>query len=140
VLRENAFATESEIQEFVSKRLADFKVPRRVIILKDIPKGPTGKPQRIGLAEKLGLTSANLTHSPSERIFVAPRNLLERQLTQIWEKVLAIKPIGVNDNFFDLGGYSLLAVRLIDEIKKETGFSFTSSLNILYQAPTIERL
>ena len=56
VLKEGAKTNEKEIREFTSHRLADFKVPRKVIILDEIPKGPTGKLQRIGLAEKLGLT------------------------------------------------------------------------------------
>lgn len=55
VLREGVVATEREIREFAATRLADFKVPRRVVILVEIPKGATGKMQRIGLAEKLGL-------------------------------------------------------------------------------------
>jgi acyl-CoA synthetase (AMP-forming)/AMP-acid ligase II len=56
VLREGHTATEREIRDFAASRMADFKVPRRVIILDEIPKGATGKLQRIGLAEKLGLT------------------------------------------------------------------------------------
>ena len=56
VLREGAKTSEGEIREFAGRRLADFKVPRKVIFLDEIPKGPTGKLQRIGLAEKLGLT------------------------------------------------------------------------------------
>ena len=55
VLREGQAATEREIRDFCATRMADFKVPRRVIILEEIPKGATGKLQRIGLAEKLGL-------------------------------------------------------------------------------------
>jgi acyl-CoA synthetase (AMP-forming)/AMP-acid ligase II len=55
VLREGASATEKELQQFVSARLADFKVPRKILILPEIPKGATGKLQRIGLAQKLGL-------------------------------------------------------------------------------------
>ena len=57
VLREGHVATEREIRDFAASRMADFKVPRRVIILEEIPKGATGKLQRIGLAEKLGLTT-----------------------------------------------------------------------------------
>jgi acyl-CoA synthetase (AMP-forming)/AMP-acid ligase II len=57
VLREGMTATEQEIRDFAATRLADFKVPRRVMILDEIPKGATGKLQRIGLAEKLGLGS-----------------------------------------------------------------------------------
>ncbi len=55
VLREGQKATERDIRDFVAARLADFKVPRKVLILDEIPKGATGKLQRIGLAQKLGL-------------------------------------------------------------------------------------
>ncbi|TCO70845.1 acyl--CoA ligase [Rhodovulum euryhalinum] len=55
VLREGMEATEREIRDFAAARVADFKVPRKVVILDEIPKGATGKLQRIGLAEKLGL-------------------------------------------------------------------------------------
>jgi acyl-CoA synthetase (AMP-forming)/AMP-acid ligase II len=57
VLREGRNATERELRDFVSARLADFKVPRKVVFLAEIPKGATGKLQRIGLAAKLGLTA-----------------------------------------------------------------------------------
>ena len=55
VLKKDADVTEQDIREFARRRLADFKVPRRVLFLAELPKGPTGKLQRIGLAEKLGL-------------------------------------------------------------------------------------
>jgi oxalate---CoA ligase len=55
VLRDGQTADERAIRDFAAGRLADFKVPRRVVILDEIPKGATGKLQRIGLAEKLGL-------------------------------------------------------------------------------------
>ena len=56
VLREGHQTSEKEIREFAASRMADFKVPRKILILEEIPKGATGKMQRIGLAEKLGLT------------------------------------------------------------------------------------
>ncbi|HWO72081.1 MAG TPA: acyl--CoA ligase [Dehalococcoidia bacterium] len=55
VLREGATADERELREHAARHLADFKVPKTILVLQDIPKGPTGKVQRIGLAEKLGL-------------------------------------------------------------------------------------
>ena len=58
VLAEGSDATEKDIRAFAAERMADFKVPRKVIILDEIPKGATGKMQRIGLAEKLGLVEA----------------------------------------------------------------------------------
>ena len=57
VLRENATASDADLREFVAQRLAPFKVPRKILFLDAIPKGPTGKPQRIGLAKVLGLGS-----------------------------------------------------------------------------------
>ena len=57
VLREGAACTEAELRDFAATRLADFKVPRKLVFLEEIPKGATGKLQRIGLAQKLGLAS-----------------------------------------------------------------------------------
>jgi Acyl-CoA synthetases (AMP-forming)/AMP-acid ligases II len=56
VLREGQKVGEQELRDFAAARLADFKVPRRVVFLEQIPTGPTGKLQRTGLAERLGLT------------------------------------------------------------------------------------
>lgn len=58
VVREGQATTESEIRDFTAQRLADFKVPKKVLILDEIPKGATGKLQRIGLAEKLGIADS----------------------------------------------------------------------------------
>ena len=55
VLREGQSISEKELREFAARRLADFKVPRKILFLDEIPKGATGKLQRIGLAAKLGL-------------------------------------------------------------------------------------
>jgi len=57
VLREGMGCTERELRDFAAKTLADFKVPRKVVFLTEIPKGATGKLMRIGLAEKLGITA-----------------------------------------------------------------------------------
>ena len=56
VLAEGAGATQTEIRDFAALHLADFKVPRKIIFVEEIPKGPTGKLQRIGLAQRLGLS------------------------------------------------------------------------------------
>lgn len=57
VLVEGGEAAEQELRDFVARRLADFKVPRRIVFLAEIPKGATGKLQRIGLAQRLGLSA-----------------------------------------------------------------------------------
>ena len=68
----------------------------------------------------------------------APGDLLEHQLKEIWQEVLDIKPIGIKNNFFDLGGDSLLAVQLFAEINKKFGKNL--SMTTLFQAPTVEQL
>ena len=57
VLREGHTATDHELHEFVARHLASFKVPRKILILPELTKGPTGKLQRIGLAARLGLVT-----------------------------------------------------------------------------------
>src|SRR5262249_59488357 len=69
VLRPHAAATPKDIRQFASGRIADFKIPRQVLIVSEIPKSPTGKVQRVGLAAKLGLPTDNAL----PRTFPAPR-------------------------------------------------------------------
>jgi len=116
VLKPEYTATEQEIKEFAATRLADFKVPSIIVFVDEIPKGPTGKLQRIGLAEKLGLTSQESTITKRE--YTPPRTNLEENLAKIWSEVLGIEEVGIHDNFFSLGGHSLLAVQLIEQIQK----------------------
>ena len=70
--------------------------------------------------------------------FDAPRNLREIQLLQIWEDVLGVHPVGIRDNFFEHGGNSLIAVRLMSQIQQQ--FQINLPLATLFQSPTIEQL
>ncbi|WP_071794968.1 type I polyketide synthase [Natronohydrobacter thiooxidans] len=67
--------------------------------------------------------------------YVAPRNDVERMLAGFWAELLGIEQIGVEDNFFDLGGHSLIAVRLFAQVKKAFGVEFP--ISVLFEAPTI---
>ena len=67
--------------------------------------------------------------------FVAPSTPTEVKLAAIWEKLLGVSPVGVEDSFFDLGGHSLIAVRLFATVKREFGVEFP--ISILFEAPTI---
>ncbi|MGH9901783.1 MAG: thioesterase domain-containing protein, partial [Pyrinomonadaceae bacterium] len=70
--------------------------------------------------------------------YAAPRDALETQLQELWEKVLGVSPVGIKDNFFDLGGHSLPAVRLFTEIEKVLGKRLP--LATLFHAPTVEQM
>ncbi|RQH11591.1 AMP-binding protein [Okeania hirsuta] len=111
-----------------------------------IPRTTTGKIKRLQLKQSLEAGEFDtiikwmdaLIQQTLEHTFVGPRNELERQLTQIWEKVLGIQPIGIYNNFFDLGGQSILAVKLLAEIEKIVHKDLP--LAALFQAPTVEKL
>jgi acyl-CoA synthetase (AMP-forming)/AMP-acid ligase II/acetyltransferase-like isoleucine patch superfamily enzyme/acyl carrier protein len=130
VLQEGASATEEELRETVANRLAPFKIPSRVVIVDEVPKGPTGKLQRSGLYKKLA--------SKLQAEYVEPRDELELELTKIWEEVLGVQPIGVRDNFYTLGGHSLLAMSLFARVEK--AFDVDLSLSSFFQTPTVENL
>lgn len=139
--------TERELQRFVETHLADFKVPRRIIFLDEIPKGPTGKLQRIGMAEKLGLTAdtvpqrelgsfVDATLSATEpTAFVAPRTQTESQLVQIWCDILKLPTVSVQQPFLSVGGDSMAAAQLVAQIQKY--FAISLSVVDLFAAPTV---
>jgi oxalate---CoA ligase len=121
VLRPGDIVTERELREFASMRLAPFKVPRRIMFVDDIPKGPTGKLQRIGLAKKLGIESMAFAQPSSATFFEAPSTATESAIAEIWREVLQIEQVSRRDNFFELGGDSLAATIVITEGEARLG-------------------
>ncbi len=137
VLEANADAAPSDLRDFLSKRLADFKVPRRIVVVAEIPKGPTGKLQRIGLAQKLGVTAAEVP-AGSGVPFVAPRTSVERKIARTWIEVLRVDPIGMTDDFVAVGGDSVLAAQIVARIRESFGVDV--SLPEFFEAGTVEGL
>jgi len=127
--------TERQLRQFVAARLVHFKVPSRVIVLDALPLGPTGKPQRIGLAEKLGLTEQAAPAPEFSRELVAPRTPEEEFLAEVWCEVLSLPSVGIHQRFLDVGGDSLLAARTVARVCQQLDVD----LNLLdfLDAPTI---
>jgi acyl-CoA synthetase (AMP-forming)/AMP-acid ligase II/acyl carrier protein len=132
VLKEDALVTEREIQEYAASRLADFKVPRRVVIVQEIPKGPTGKLQRIGLAEKLGLSRTPENGSRAE--YIPPQSAFEQQVVALWAQVLKVEKVGMHDSFLQLGGDSIMATSLASRVREEMGLEMP--LVSFFESPT----
>ncbi len=127
VLQQNESSTERKIREFAFDRLSDYKVPSQVIFVREIPKGPTGKLQRIGLAEKL---------APKLKTeFVAPKKPVEEILSKIWAEVLGIERVGIEDNFFASGGDSLKATQVASRIGKT--YQVIVPLKAIFKGPTV---
>jgi len=136
VLRPGIEASPDELRRFAATRLTASKVPARVVFVDEMPKGPTGKLQRIGLAAKLGITGSGETSAGEKTPFVAPRNPIEEALADLWREVLRVDEVGINDRFLDLGGDSLLATMLLSRIRGALQLEF--SLTDVFEASTIE--
>jgi thioesterase domain-containing protein/acyl carrier protein len=122
----------ADLRSHLRTMLPEYMVPQHFIELAELPLTPAGKVDR----KHLPTPDSDDFLSASE--YVAPRDTIELQLTKLWEKHLGITPISVNDNFFDIGGHSLLAVQLFTEIEKAIGKRLP--LAILFQAPSISEL
>ena len=131
VLRPDMTATPNDIRQFAIGRIAEFKIPRQVVIVEEIPKGPTGKIQRIALADKLGLASG----TRSRQAFVAPRTPLEKVLAEHWAEILQVERIGIDDDFFASGGDSLLATDVFSHVYEIAQIELDVSR--FFEAPTV---
>ncbi|MEG4576129.1 amino acid adenylation domain-containing protein [Microcoleus sp. N3A4] len=123
------------LRGFLQERLPDYMIPAGFVFLDALPLNPNGKVDRRALASQKWQSSGA---APNEIIAVAPRDKFEIQVTKIWEKVLGINSMGIRDNFFEVGGHSLLAARLLAEIEKV--FDKKLPLSAIFQSPTVEQL
>ncbi|MEG4453672.1 amino acid adenylation domain-containing protein [Microcoleus sp. N9_A1] len=123
------------LRSFLQKRLPDYMIPAGFVFLDALPLNPNGKVDRHALASQKW-QSASV--APDQTIAVAPRDKLELQVKQIWEQVLGINSVGIRDNFFEIGGHSLLAARLLAEVEKVFGKKLP--LSAIFQSPTVEQL
>jgi acyl-CoA synthetase (AMP-forming)/AMP-acid ligase II/thioesterase domain-containing protein len=136
VLRPDVQVDERELQDFAVHRLAPFKVPRRVLFVDEIPKGPTGKIQRIGLAERLGVGPFVPGDAEGD---LRPRDALENELEKVWADVLGLPRVGVRDDFFALGGDSILGAEAVARMRDLLDMPDLPLIAIV-RAPTVEAM
>jgi amino acid adenylation domain-containing protein/non-ribosomal peptide synthase protein (TIGR01720 family) len=122
-----------DLRAHARRKLTGAMIPASFVILDELPHTPSGKVDRRALpAPPAELRAAR----PSAEI--APRDRFELELRGMWEDVLGVRPIGVSEDFFDLGGHSMMALRLASEIHRRFGREFP--LAELFQRRTIEKL
>ena len=132
VLQAGTAATETELRRFAALRLADFKVPRTISIVAEIPRTPTGKPMRTALAGKW-LAEARAAPRASE--IVESPTALEALVANIWRDALKTDTLGLHDDFFRLGGNSILAAQIIARVCQATDVEVSFLLFI--DSPTV---
>lgn len=136
VLRAQCNVAAGELQAFLREHLAPFKIPRRVLILDQMPKGPTGKIQRRQLSKILCLDAADERHTSSESREQV--SAFESELLELWRKMLNCNSIGLDDDFFEKGGDSLMALWMLLELEDMVGHNVPEST--LLDHSTIRRL
>ena len=120
-------ATVSELRRFVRKSVDSQLVPSKFIEVDKIATDSEGKVDRSKLADPFG----------DDNDFIAPSTDSEKLLTRIWQDILGVDQISITDNFLDLGGHSLLGVRLLAAVRKETGIRLEDVVVVTY---TLEQI
>ena len=120
-----------DLRSFLSKTLPNYMLPSIITTLDTIPLTPNGK------VDRKALPIPERQEEDNDQ-YVAPQDDLQLQLTKLWENILSTAPIGVKDNFFEIGGHSLLAAQLFARIEKDMGVNIP--LATLFHAPTVEQL
>ncbi|HED66463.1 MAG TPA: amino acid adenylation domain-containing protein, partial [Planctomycetes bacterium] len=120
------------LRERLGEKLPEYMVPSAFVELPELPRTPIGK------LETEALPAPTSGRADLHESFVAPRNAVESVLAMIFEDVLERDEVGVHDDFFDLGGHSILAGRIVYHIREQLGAELP--LRALFESPTIEGL
>ena len=128
---ENAATLDAELRALLKARVPDYMIPSVLVVVDVLPITPNGKIDRDALA-------ALAPQFEAPEPYVAPRNATEELLAKLWSDVLAIERVGVNDNFFGLGGHSLIATQLIWKIHESFGIDLP--VRSLFEHSTVAAL
>jgi len=126
VLRANSSCSEAELRTFLLDRIPAFKVPTRIIFVDDVPKGPTGKIQRIGLADRLAPFLAF--------VYEPPVTQMEKCIAKTMEEILGREGLGRQDNFFCVGRRLFAATQVITRLQQTLAMELP--LPLLFRLPT----
>jgi amino acid adenylation domain-containing protein len=121
-----------KLRDYLKEQLPDHMVPSALMVLDALPLTPNGK------VDRRALPRPEQTRDELSGEYVAPRNETEEQLVEIWEEVLKVDRVGVHDNFFDLGGHSLMATQVVSRIRDD--FETALPLAMMFDSPTIAGL
>jgi myxalamid-type nonribosomal peptide synthetase MxaA len=133
VVAQNEYSVSSEdLRSYLSDKLPTFMSPSAFIMMKSLPLTPNGKVDRKALPEPDKMT-ADL-----QGAFVAPRTPPEQVLADSWAEILSVEKVGIHDNFFALGGHSLKATRVINQVWES--FHVKLPLKTVFDSPTVAEM
>jgi len=129
---EKPFPSTSLLRRAAREKLPAFMVPSDFVFLESLPVTPNGK------VDRLALPAPDNARPELDVAYAAPQSNIEEHLAKIWAEVLSIEQVGIHDNFFDLGGHSLAASRVISRAIQT--FRLELPVNALFDAPTVARM
>ena len=118
-----------KVRQHLENHLPDFMLPSAYIWLDELPKTTSGK------VDRKALPSSNFQRPELSTLYKAPSTPIEKNIASVWMNLLQLNKIGLDDNFFQLGGNSLLALKTIAELKQQ--YNYTIAVTKLYQYPTV---
>ncbi len=113
---------------YLRERLPDYMVPASFVVLQQLPQTPNGK------VDRRALPAPDMAHGENNKVYAAPRTPLEQVIVDIWSEVLDVDRVGVDDNFFEIGGHSLLAARFVSRVRDR--LKVEVPLQTLFRSPT----
>ena len=129
---EKPFPSTPVLRRAAREKLPAFMVPSDFVFLESLPLTPNGK------VDRLALPAPDNARPQFDVAYAAPQSDIEKHLAKIWGEVLSIEQVGIHDNFFDLGGHSLAASRVISRAIQT--FRLELPVNALFDAPTVARM
>ena len=131
-VRDHSVPTISELRSFLLEKLADYMIPSVFVKLDAIPLTFNGK------LDRSALPAPDTSRPQLDAAYAAPRNSIEEKLVALWEEILDVRPVGIHDNFFDLGGHSLAGAGLISHLNRMLGVDL--AVRVLFEAPTVAQM
>ena len=132
VVSEESGLNDNELREYLRQRLPEYMVPAAIVELEELPLTPSGK------IDRRALPAPQQFRQELEARFEAPHSPTEEVLASIWSEILKVDRVGIHDNFFDLGGHSLVATRVIARMR--VAFGTELPLRLMFDSPTIAAL
>lgn len=123
---------QSQVRLLLKEKLPEYMVPSAFVLMETMPLTPNGK------IDRRALPAPSQDRPALMEALILPRTAHEQQLAQIWSRILEIQPIGIHDNFFDLGGHSLLVAQMMSQA--EEAFQLELPLSCLFATPTVAGL
>jgi hypothetical protein len=123
--------TESALNKYLDEKLPSYLKPAHFVFIRELPLTPSGKVDRCGLPPPQQRREPQAVH-------VSPRSELERILASVWRETLTVEQVGIDDNFFDIGGNSITLVRIQNMINERVHRDIP--IVVLFRYPTIRAL